>query len=72
MNTAILGISCEINHRSMMEVTCSTGRKSRKNSQLLWRDSLESLRVKVRSPNPSQLNIAVLSITDLIQLAIQK
>ena len=46
-----------------------TGRKPWKNSQFLGKTRFE---VKIKSPNPSQWTIIVLTMASLVQLAIQK
>ena len=64
MNTAILGISSVIVHGSTI------GSHHLKEKEPDFSETL--FEVKVRSLNLSQWNIAVLSIADLVQLAIRK
>ena len=66
MTTAILGISSVIVHGSMIGSRC--WKKNRgKIADFFGETRFE---VKVKSSNPSQWNTAVLSIADLVQLAI--
>ena len=67
MNTAIFGLSSVIVHGSMI-------------GSHRWKKTMEKIaeffgetrfKVKVKSPNSSQWNITVLSIADLVQLAIR-
>ena len=60
MNTVILGISSIIVHGGMI---------GKKIADFFDESHFE---VKIKSPNLSQLNIAMLSIADLVQPAIRK
>ena len=65
MNTAILGI---IDHSSM--IGSHRWKKTGKIADFFGETHFE-VEVKIKSPNPSQRNIAVLSIANLVQLAIR-
>ena len=64
MITTILGIGSVLVHRSMIG-----SHHWKKTADFFGKTRFE---VKVKSLNPSQWNIAVLSIADLVQLAIRK
>ena len=65
MNT-ILGISSVVVHRSMIG-----NHRWKKTEEIADFFGETHFEVKVKSLNPSQWNIAVLSIADLMQLAIR-
>ena len=69
MNTAILGISSVIVHGSIYDQKPSLKENRGKIADFFGKTRFK---VKVKSPNPSQWNIAVLSIANLVQLAIRK
>ena len=70
MNTTILGISSVIVHKEYDQKP--SPEENWKNTGVADFFGETRFDVKVKSPNPSQWNITVLSIADLMQLAIRK